>query len=282
MLEDAGVHVTYGLVGLKTHSKVTLVVRLEDGKPRTYCHVGTGNYHAGTTRLYTDLGLLTRDPEIGTDVVNFFHFLTGYAPDQHYRKVVVAPRDMRSVMEKRIEMEIELARTGRGGRIVAKMNALDDAGIIRQLYRASQAGVRIDLIVRGHSRLRPGLPGFSENIRVTSLLGRFLEHDRIYLFDRGGDPEVFIGSADWRGRNLDERVELLVPVSDPALRDRLVELLRLALSDDRLAWELDADGSYRQRRPAGGAAEVNYQAALMEDALARSRGPGARPWQLAP
>jgi polyphosphate kinase len=279
MMEDAGVHVTYGLVGLKTHSKVTLVVRQEDGRPRTYCHVGTGNYHARTTRQYADLGLLTADPGIGADVVNFFHYLTGYAPDQRYDRVVVAPRDMRRVMEELIQREIDAARAGERGRIVAKMNALDDAGIIRDLYRASQAGVQVDLVVRGHTRLRPGLPGYSENVRVVSILGRFLEHDRVYLFHAGGDPEVFIGSADWRGRNLNERVELLVPVQDPALRARLVEVLHWALADNRLAWELGPDGRYLQRRPAPGEPEVSYQTVLMRDALARARSSAPRPWE---
>jgi polyphosphate kinase len=280
MLEDAGVHVTYGLVGYKTHSKVTLVVRLEDGRPRTYCHIGTGNYHAKTTRAYSDLGLLTANPEIGADLVNFFHFLTGYAPDQHYDRLVVAPRDMRHVMEARIQREVQAQRSGGNGRIVAKMNALDDAGIIQELYRASQEGVRVDLIVRGHSRLRPGLPGYSENIRVISILGRFLEHDRIYYFQNGGDPEIFLGSADWRGRNLNERVETMAPVLDPGLRDRLVQILHYALNDNRLAWDLQPDGQYVQRRPEPGEPEVNYQELLMRDAVARSRAPAARPWEL--
>jgi polyphosphate kinase len=279
-MEDAGVHVTYGLVGLKTHSKVTLVVRLEEGRPRTYCHIGTGNYHAKTTRLYTDLGLLTANPDIGADLVNFFHFLTGYAPDQHYERLLVAPRDMRRVMEERIRREVQAQREGRPARIVAKMNALDDAEIIQELYRASQEGVTVDLIVRGHSRLRPGLPGYSENIRVVSILGRFLEHDRIYLFHNGGDPEIFIGSADWRGRNLSERVETMVPVLDPALRSRVVDVLHYALNDNRLAWELNADGQYVQRRPAPGEPEVNYQELLMRDAVARARATN-RPWELA-
>ena len=278
-MEDAGVHVTYGLVGLKTHSKVTLVVRLEEGRPRTYCHIGTGNYHAKTTRLYTDLGLLTANPEIGADLVNFFHFLTGYAPDQHYNRLIVAPRDMRRVMEERIRREVQAQREGRTGRIVAKMNALDDAEIIQELYRASQAGVKVDLIVRGHSRLRPGLPGYSENVRVVSILGRFLEHDRIYLFHNGGDPEIFIGSADWRGRNLSERVETMVPVLDPALRTRVVDVLHYALNDNRLAWELNADGQYVQRRPAPGEPEVNYQELLMRDSVTRARATN-RPWEL--
>jgi polyphosphate kinase len=278
-MEDAGVHVTYGLVGLKTHSKVTLIVRMEGGRPRTYCHIGTGNYHARTTRLYTDLGLLTANPEIGADLVNFFHFLTGYAPDQHYERLIVAPRDMRRVMEERIRHEVQAQREGRPARIIAKMNALDDAEIIQQLYRASQEGVRVDLIVRGHSRLRPGLPGYSDNIRVVSILGRFLEHDRIYLFHNGGDPEIYMGSADWRGRNLSERVETMVPVLDPALRARLVDVLDYALSDNRLAWELNADGQYVQRRPAPGEPEVNYQEVLMRDAVARARAV-TRPWEL--
>jgi polyphosphate kinase len=280
MLEDAGVHVTYGLVGYKTHSKVTLVVRLEDGRPRTYCHIGTGNYHAKTTRLYTDIGLLTANPEIGADLVNFFHFLTGYAPDQHYDRLIVAPRDMRRVMEERIRREVDTQKAGGRGRIVAKFNALDDTGIIQELYRASQAGVQVDLIIRGHSRLRPGLPGYSENIRVISILGRFLEHDRVYYFHNGGDPEIFISSADWRGRNLNERVETMAPVLDPALRGRLVEILHYALNDNRLAWDLRPDGQYVQRRPEPGEPEVNYQEMLMRDAVSRSRAPSARPWEL--
>jgi polyphosphate kinase len=281
MLEDAGVHVTYGLVGYKTHSKVTLVVRMEDGRPRTYCHIGTGNYHAKTTRLYTDLGLLTANREIGADLVNFFHFLTGYAPDQHYQRLIVAPRDMRRVMEERIHREVQAQRDGGRGRIVAKMNALDDTGIIQELYRASQAGVQVELIVRGHSRLRPGLPGYSDNIRLVSILGRFLEHDRVYYFHNGGDPEIFISSADWRGRNLNERVETMAPVLDPGLRERIVEILHYALNDNRLAWDLRADGQYVQRRPAPGEPEVNYQDMLMRDAHSRSRSPNtSRPWEL--
>lgn len=279
ILEDAGVHVAYGLVGLKTHTKVTLVVRYEEGRPRTYCHVGTGNYHARTARLYSDLGLLTCDPEIGFDLVNLFHFLTGYAPDQQYSRLVVAPRDMRRTFEDLIHREVERQRKHGDGRIVAKMNALDDVEIIQELYRASREGVKIDLIVRGHSRLRPGLPGFSETIRVTSIVGRFLEHDRVYWFENGGDPEALIGSADWRHRNLADRVEALVPVSHPALRDRIREMLECALRDNRLAWELGPDGRYVQRRAAPGEPEVDFQALLMQDALERTRK-GARPWEL--
>jgi len=280
ILEDAGVHVTYGLVGLKTHSKVLLVVRDEGGRPRTYCHVGTGNYHARTSRLYSDLGVLTCNPEIGNDLVNLFHFLTGYAPDQQYDRLVVAPRDMRRTFVERIEREIHFQRARGSGRIIAKMNALDDAGIIQELYRASQAGVRIDLIVRGHTRLRPGLPGYSDNISMVSIVGRFLEHDRVFFFNNDGDPEIFIGSADWRERNLNERVEVLVPVLDPALRDRIVQILHFSLNDNRLAWELRPDGEYVQRRPAPGEPEVNCHDILMRDALDRGRRPGTRPWEL--
>jgi polyphosphate kinase len=280
VLEDAGVHVTYGLVGLKTHSKVTLVVRYEEGRPRTYCHIGTGNYHARTTRLYSDLGLLTCDPAIGFDMVNLFHFLTGYAPDQQYSRVVVAPRDMRRVFEERIRREVQVQESGGTGRIIAKLNALDDFGIIQELYRASRAGVQIDLIVRGHSRLRPGVRGYSDNIRVVSIVGRFLEHDRIYYFQNGGEPEIFIGSADWRHRNLAERVEAVVPVLNPALQERLVQILHYALLDNRLSWELRPDGRYVQRRPEPGEPEVNYHALLMRDALDRTRS-GSRPWEVA-
>jgi polyphosphate kinase len=279
-LEDAGVHVTYGLVGLKTHAKVTLVVRDEGGRPRTYCHIGTGNYHARTARLYSDLGLLTCDPDIAYDLINLFHFLTGYAPDQQYAKLVVAPRDMRRVFEERIRREVEVQREGGYGRIVAKLNALDDTGIIQELYRASQAGVKVDLIVRGHTRLRPGLPGYSENIRLVSIVGRFLEHDRVYYFENGGQPEIFIGSADWRQRNLGERVEAIVPVTDPRLQQRLVHVLDLALSDNRLSWDLGPDGTYTQRQPDPGEPVIDYHDMLMNDALERARR-GGRPWEVA-
>jgi polyphosphate kinase len=279
-LEDAGVHVTYGLVGLKTHSKVLLIVRDEGGRPRTYCHVGTGNYHAKTSRLYSDLGVMTCNPEIGSDLVNLFHFLTGYAPDQQYDRLVVAPRDMRRLFVERIGREIRHQRERGTGRIIAKMNALDDAGIIHELYRASQAGVRIELIVRGHTRLRPGIAGFSDNIRIISIVGRFLEHDRVFYFHNDGDAEIFLGSADWRERNLNERVEVLVPVLDASLRERIVQILHYSLNDNRLAWELRPDGEYVQRRPAPGEPEVNYHDILMRDAMERSHRPATRPWEL--
>ncbi|MCP5094310.1 MAG: polyphosphate kinase 1, partial [Chloroflexi bacterium] len=199
MLENHGVHVTYGLVGLKTHTKATLILRSDwDGMLRTYCHIGTGNYNSKTARLYTDLGLLSCRPELGHDLVNLFHFLTGYAPGMSYDKVLVAPNTMRKRFNALIEREIEHQVAGGNGRIIAKMNAIDDMGIIKRLYKASQAGVKIDLIIRGHTRLRPQLPGISENIRLISILGRFLEHDRIFYFSNNESPQIFIGSADWR------------------------------------------------------------------------------------
>ena len=249
MLEESGVHVAYGLVGLKTHAKTTLVIRQEEDGPRTYCHIGTGNYNSKTARLYTDFGLLTCDRDIGYDVTNLFHYLTGYAPHQQYRELLVAPTNMRRRFEELIQREIDHQTEGGNGRIVAKMNALNDTGIIQELYRASRAGVQVDLVVRGHCRMRPGLEGFSENVRVYSILGRFLEHTRVYYFENAGDPEVFMGSADWMSRNLNSRVEAIVPVRHPLLRARIVEVLNLTLSDERTAWELHPDGRYVQRTP---------------------------------
>lgn len=263
MLEDAGVHVAYGLVGLKTHAKATMIVRREVGGLRTYCHIGTGNYHPKTAHLYTDLGLLTCDPALGSDLISLFHYLTGYSPDQAYEKAIVAPRDMRATFYRLIEQEIDNQGRGGNGRIIAKMNALDDVGVIEQLYRASQAGVQIDLVIRGHCRLRPGLPGYSENIRVISILGRFLEHDRIFTFGNDGAPITLIGSADWRGRNLNERVELVVPVEELALRRRLNAILDIALHDNYLAWELHEDGHYRRRLPAPQAEVINTHKRMM-------------------
>ena len=269
MLERAGVHVTYGLVGLKTHTKVTLVVRDEGTRIRTYAHVGTGNYHSTTARLYTDLGLLTADPDIGTDLVRLFHYLTGHAPEQEYRSLVVAPRDMRTVLEGLVAREIQHQESGQGGRMILKMNAIDDTTMIKALYRASQAGVPIDLVVRGHTRLRPGVAGVSENIRVISIIGRFLEHDRIFWFQNGGDPEVLIGSADWRRRNLSDRVESVVRIRDPRLKERIRGILDLALDDNRLAWDLTRAGSYRLRWPEPGEPVRNFHETLMAQARAR-------------
>ncbi len=278
-LEKAGAHVTYGLVGLKTHAKAALVVREEAGGLRTYCHIGTGNYNSDTARLYTDLGLLTTQEEVGKDLVNLFHYLTGYAPEQHYERLIVAPRDMRRHFEECITQEIAHQKAHGNGRIIAKMNGLDDVQMIRSLYRASQAGVHIDLIVRGHTRIRPGLPGISENIRVRSIVGRFLEHHRIYYFGNNGDPQVYIGSADWQRRNLDDRVEAVIDVRSRTLRARLIRILRAALNDRRLAWELHPDGTYVQQQPRTSAEAVGYHDRLMDWARRRVASIEA-PWDL--
>lgn len=270
ILEKSGVHVTYGLVGLKTHTKTTLVIREEEEGLRAYCHIGTGNYNPKTARLYTDFGLFSCDPDLGYDLINLFHYLTGYAPEQHYRKLIIAPRDMRRHFIRLVRREIDHQKKHGNGRIIAKMNALDDIEMIRELYRASRAGVQIDLIVRGHCRLRPGLPGISENIRVISILGRFLEHSRIYYFHHNDDPEVFIGSADWMRRNLDDRVEAVVAVEEPALRARLIRTLHFALNDRRSAWDLHADGHYVLRMPSTPAEEVGFQEVLMQRARDRT------------
>lgn len=269
ILETAGVHVTYGLVGLKTHTKATLIVRSERDHIRTYCHIGTGNYNPKTARLYTDLGLLTCRPELGRDVVNLFHFLTGYAPDQRYEQALVAPEYMRKRFEALIDAEIDHQQESGSGRIIVKMNGLDDKRMVRRLYEASQAGVQIDLIIRGHCTLRPGLPGYSDNIRVISILGRFLEHDRIFYFHNNGKPVTIIGSADWRTRNLVRRVELAVPVTERALQQRLIDILHDALNDNRSAWELDRDGYYRLRMPAPGEEASEFQVLMMEKAQER-------------
>ncbi|PAP78780.1 RNA degradosome polyphosphate kinase [Rubrivirga marina] len=248
-LERTGAHVAYGLVGLKTHAKTTLIVREEPGGLRTYCHLGTGNYNPTTARFYTDFGLFTCREDIGEDLVGLFHFLTGYAPEQEYQTLAVAPRDLRSRFVSLIRREVAHAKAGRKARIIAKMNALDDVGIIQELYCASRAGVQIDLIVRGHTRMRPGVEGYSENVRIVSIVGRFLEHSRIYYFHNGGDDETYIGSADWMRRNLDDRVEVVAPVEDETARARLKRTLKFCLEDNRQAWDLGADGRYSLRWP---------------------------------
>jgi polyphosphate kinase len=279
-LEKAGVHVTYGLVGLKTHVKVTLVVREDADGLRTYCHLGTGNYNPSTARLYTDFALITADADIGADVVNLFHYLTGFAPEQHYRTLLVAPRDLRGKFLELIEREIEHQQRGGTGRIIAKLNAIDDLPLIQALYRASQAGVRVHLIVRGHCRLRPGIPGYSENIHVVSIVGRFLEHSRIYHFHNNGQPVTYIGSADWQRRNLDDRVEVVLPVTEPELQGRLVRTLAFCLDDNRLAWYPAADGRYIQACPAEGEVERSLHDTLMERARQRVAADDAVPWDL--
>ena len=266
-LEKAGVHVVYGIVGLKTHTKTTLVVRQDPDGIRCYAHVGTGNYHPGTARLYTDFGLLTADGAITQDLVELFHYLTGRSLKRDYQKLLIAPVNMMPRFLEMIERETEHQRNGRPARIVAKMNALDEKSVIRALYRASQAGVQVDLIVRGFCTLRPGVPGLSENIRVTSVVGRFLEHSRVYYFRNGAAEEIdgqfFIGSADWMYRNLMARVEAVVPIERKPHRERLWEVLRTMLADQRQAWEMRPDGTYVQRKPTDPAIQPGTHQALM-------------------
>ena len=265
-LEEAGVHVVYGLVGLKTHTKILLVVRQEDDGIHRYCHIGTGNYNPVTANLYEDLGLLTADPELGADLTELFNYLTGYSRQGNYRKLLVAPVSLRPALMDRIQRE---AARGHDGRIILKMNSLVDPEMIEALYAASQSGVPIDLIVRGICCLRPGVPGLSENIRVRSIIGRFLEHSRLYRF--GADPEsaeYLIGSADLMPRNLDRRVEAVTPVIAAALRPRLDEILEIELADDELAWHLRADGGWERVPTTAG---IDTHRRLAELAQARAR-----------
>lgn len=248
-LEQAGVHVVYGLVGLKTHTKIVLVVRQEDRKIRRYVHIGTGNYNPKTARLYTDVGLLSCQEELGADLTDLFNFLTGYSRQRSYRKLLVSPVNMRDRMTAAILREIDHCKNGTSGRIVVKMNSLVDPKMIATLYEASQAGVQIDAIVRGICCLRPGVKGLSENIHVISIVGSLLEHSRIFYFHNNGEEEVYLGSADWMPRNLDRRVEAVTPIDDPELRKDLQEILGIMLADNRQAWELQPDGTYVQRMP---------------------------------
>jgi polyphosphate kinase len=237
-LESAGVHVAYGKPNLKIHSKIAVVVREEPGGVAIYGHVGTGNYNSRTARVYTDIGLLTADRGICEDLLTVFNYLTGFASDLQPRHLLVAPWNLRSDLEWRIDREIAAARRGIAARVLFKMNALEDRDITVQLYRAAQAGVQVDLIVRGICRLRPGVPGLSENVRVVSIVGRFLEHSRMYYFANGGDPELFIGSADLMKRNLDERVEVMAPILRPELRAQLLAAAEAMLEDRRQGWVL--------------------------------------------
>ena len=270
-LERAGAQVVYGLVGLKNHAKVALVVRREDGGVRRYAHVGTGNYNPGTARVYTDYGLLSADPALGEDLADFFNQLTGTsrAPRPALRRLLVAPGQLLPGLLERIGRETGHARDGRAGGIRAKLNGIDDPEVIQALYTASRAGVEVDLVVRGLCTLKPGVPGLSERIRVRSVLGRFLEHGRIYHFANGGDDEYLIGSADWRSRNLRRRVEVVVPVVDPGSRERLDRILTRHLADPS-AWQLDPEGRYHQlnRLPVGDPATAQAWALAAEEALA--------------
>ncbi len=272
-LEQAGVHVVYGHPALKTHAKAILIVRREGDGVRHYVHIGTGNYHPKTARLYTDFGLFTCDPEIGADVADMFNFLTGYARPRRYRRVLVAPAHLRDGIIEEIERTIGVVEAGGRARIRMKMNSLVDRRCIRALYRASQAGVPIELNVRGICCLRPGVPGMSENIRVVSVVGRFLEHSRVYAFERDGEQRVLIGSADLMPRNLDTRVELVTPVDDERLRDDLLDTLERCFADDTNAWELAPDGTWTRRTPVGPEPR-NVQRELMLGHAARAAETG--------
>jgi polyphosphate kinase len=275
-LEEAGVHVVYGLPGLKTHAKAILIVHREGDRIRHYVHIGTGNYNPKTARLYTDMGLFTTDPEIGADVADLFNYLTGFARPQTFRKLLVAPLNLREGLLAEVRRTVEAHSKDRPARIQFKMNALVDPVMIRALYDASRAGVKVELNVRGICCLRPGVPGVSENIQVVSVLGRFLEHSRIYLFERGGETRCFIGSADLMPRNLDHRVEALVPVEDAQIVAQVRDVLERCLADNTHAWALEADGTWRRRTPP--AREKRWaQSELMERAVRLAQAPTGRP-----
>ena len=265
-LEEEGIHVAYGTIGNKTHTKTTLVVREEDDGVELYSHVGTGNYHSETAKHYEDLGLLTADPNIGQDLVKLFNYFTGHSLHEEYRELLIAPGNMRERFVDLIRREATHAREGREARIVAKVNRLEDPEIVEELYRASRAGVDIDLIVRDICRLRPGLEDVSDTISVISIVGRFLEHSRIFYFHDDGAERYYIGSADWMERNLDNRVEAVAPIHDPALRARLREILEICLADIYDCWEMQPDGSYVQRRPDGDEPASRAQQTFMRQA----------------
>ncbi len=273
-LEKAGIHVVYGLVGLKTHTKTALVVRQEADGMRSYCHIGTGNYNSKTANLYTDLGLFTAKPHITSELTQVFHFLTGRSLKRDFKHLLVAPINMKRRFYELIDREIThtIAWKERGGdlndpnrpKIIAKMNSLEDRGIVRKLYEASQVGVRIDLNVRGFCCLKPGVPGMSDNIKVISVIGRFLEHERIYYFHNEGAPEYFIGSADWMYRNLNNRVECITPIQEPSLQKKLWHILETLFNDQRQAWDMQPDGKYIQRKPQNETQEKGTHDILME------------------
>ncbi|TDU27745.1 RNA degradosome polyphosphate kinase [Arthrobacter sp. JUb115] len=273
-LEQAGVHVVYGIVGLKTHSKLSLVVRREGDKLRRYCHIGTGNYHPRTARYYEDFGLLTCDDEVGEDISKLFNQLSGYAPRSTYNRLLVAPRSVRTGLLAHIEKEIVNAAAGKPAKVVIKVNSIVDEAIIDALYRASQARVKVEVIVRGICALRPGVPGLSENIEVRSILGRFLEHSRVFMFENGGDPLVYIGSADMMHRNLDRRVEALVSLRNQEDIDRMITLLARYMDDKTASWHLNSDGDWiRHYQGEDGKALSDVQFWLVEE-HARRRNSG--------
>ncbi|MGE3387869.1 MAG: polyphosphate kinase 1 [Bdellovibrionales bacterium] len=273
-MERAGVHVVYGVMGLKTHAKCALVVRREKDEFRSYAHIGTGNYHPQTAKIYTDMGLLTARPEVTSELVEVFHYLTGRSLKADYRHLLVSPINARQSFLEMIRRESENAKGGGPSGIVAKMNNLEDRQIIEALYEASQAGVQIQLLIRGFSSIRPKLPGVSDNISVISIIGPFLEHSRVFYFRNGQAQEIdgrfFIGSADWMTRNLTSRVEVMSPVEDRQARERIWEALQIMLKDQRLAWDMDSDGHYHQRKPRTPEEEQGCHEALSERARLRS------------
>jgi len=275
-LEEEGIHVAYGTVGLKTHTKTALVVRQEDDGVRLYSHIGTGNYHSETAKGYVDLGLLTADRDVGQDLTKVFNFFTGPTLDDRFRRLLIAPVTMRERFTEMVRREAAHARAGKRARIVVKVNGLEDPEMVEALYRASMAGVEIDLIVRDICRLRPGIEGLSETITVHSIVGRFLEHSRIFYFENAGDPEWYIGSADWMTRNLDYRVEAVAPVTDGSLRRQLRFILETSLADNRRRWVMDSDGEYTQVTP-GDDPVCDSQSVFMQAtdaAVDRGYGPG--------
>ncbi|HEX2778918.1 MAG TPA: polyphosphate kinase 1 [Gemmatimonadaceae bacterium] len=272
-LESHGIHVVYGSPTLKTHAKTALVVRRESDGFRLYAHIGSGNYNTRSARVYTDVGLFTCNPAIGADLRDLFNSLTGFDGERPYRELLVAPRGLRSGFLALIEREAAHAREGRPARIIGKMNAVVDEALIRALYRASGDGVRVDLIARGICCLRPGIPGVSENIRVISIVGRFLEHSRLWYFANGGAGEYYVGSADWMPRNFDKRVEAVTPIDDRTLHPRLESLLETCLRDNRQAWELGADGVWRQRQPAADEERATHSI-LLGDPWGRPKSAG--------
>jgi polyphosphate kinase len=267
-LEREGVHVVYGLLGLKTHCKLLMVVRRESGAIRRYLHIATGNYNVVTAHLYTDIGMLTCDEDLGADATDLFNFLTGYSAHKDYKKLLVAPVNLRNRFEAMIQREIAHQLKGGQGKLIFKMNALVDPQVIRLLYEASQAGVKIDLLVRGICCLRPEIPGISENIQVISVVGRFLEHSRIYYFRNGGEEEIYLGSADLMPRNINRRVELLFPLEGPELiRHVRDDILGLYLSDTVQGRQMQSDGAYVRRHAEPGKRSVNAQAKLVKQAV---------------
>ena len=272
-LEREGIHVTYGVMGLKTHSKIILVVRKDYDGLRRYAHIGTGNYHSQTARLYSDLGLLTCDNDITADLTGLTNYITGYSPAPSYRKLLVAPHNLKTALLDKIAREVDHAKAGRRGKLQFKSNALEDSDITKALYEASSAGVEIDLLIRDTCRLRPGLPDISTTVSVVSTVGRFLEHSRLYYFRNDGEEEYFLGSADLMRRNLEARVEVLTPVENKALRRDLRTFLDIQLSDQQSAWDMTADGSYTLRQPDDGEEQEGAHETLI--ALAEKRLEGA-------